>query len=134
MVFLNGNYMSIAKYKSALHLKEYASGGRDIHVTVLPGDGMGGGLFIDLYKRQYICNSTFGGGYQQDAAATVFARVVDKLEPAIQSLFQRYLAEHLEELRVSAVAEAEADRAREIERREQILSEMSRPWNAADES
>lgn len=130
--------MSIAKYKSALYLKDFATGERDVHVTVIPVEQSGGkdlGLFIDLYKRQYICNSSFGStGYQLDAAATAFRRVVDKLEPAIQSLFQRYLAEHLEELRVAAVAEAEADRAREIERRESIVSEMSRPWNAADES
>lgn len=124
--------MSIAKYRCAKHnLKHIATGGSDVLITNMV-DNSNVGIYVDHHPRYSNNSSWYSNEITRGIGQTVMARVLEKLEPAIQSLFRRYLEEYVEELRLAAVAEAQANWQREGDRLAGIVAEMEAPFDEPD--
>lgn len=123
---------SILDYRNARHnLKAFATGERQVVVKQMEC-GTDVGIFIGRNNREYSSDS-FGATYSDNTVPRkAFARVIDKLEPAIQSLFQRYLAEVLNEMQQVAFLTAKAQVAREEEESLKLLADMERPFDAPE--
>lgn len=124
--------MSISKYNCARHnLKSIATGELDVVLTSI-ADSRDVGVLVDYHQRYSNQSSWYSNEQNRGIGREVMNRVLDKLAPAIQSLFQRYLAEHIEELRVAALAEAEGNLERESTRLAGIVADMEAPFDAPD--
>lgn len=113
------------------NLARFATGQKAVTVTQMQ-NARDVGIFIGEHERTYSQNS-FGDSHMVNAVARkAFERVIDKLEPAIQSLFQRYLAEVLNEMQQVAIAAAKVQIARQEEEALELIASVERTYDSPD--
>lgn len=103
---------ALEHYRDAKKLQPFVDGDSRIEIHRAKGS-YSVGLSIELSDPKYARSYGTWEGYDYSLGQSVFAEVVDKLAPAIESLFIRRLGERIEEMRQAAVADAHERRERQ---------------------
>ena len=103
-------------------LAAVADGRERLKIVAL--DGKNPGFIAHRRRPDYAGANDTWDRQPLDVAKGVMAEVVKLLEPAVHSLFQSLLADKLEAMRLEAIAEAEAEQARDAQRNAKQLREL----------